>query len=1212
MTYFQGTKADFLGNNLTHLIYAGAAALDADGSYNGSAFTAKLAIVEPVLHSRGVKLTITAPSLTPVVQDANKRATFVSSLLQFCQTNKVDGMSFDWETITQTEVPFFTTLIAQLRAAAPPGFVISAYLSDGGFERLQSSAAQYLDWIDVGTYDGTGPNGAMTLAKAATDLNTAVNSYGFPKEKILMGLSIHENTYSLVQDKTNWVYDNGFGGMQGFTLEADAFDSTSRFLSAAVTARAATFANAKFWSGGGDGTWADTSNWLAGSAPASTNDVCFGQDATSQFDTVLGSNLTVKSLMVYDVPAPVTITGSSLTLSSGIDMNYSYQDLTINSPVNLGASQTWSVGYPRVATVNGTLAGSGFGLTKAGSGTVALGGTNTYTGVTTITGGFLKVTTIGDGGVAGSLGQASNAAANLVLSSGTLQYAGVTASTNRSFTLTAAMDSSISVTEPTTNLTISGASTATTGSLNKTGPGTLTLSGLNLHTGGTDINGGTLAIGATNTLKTTAAVAMNSTGGSTTPGTLDLSGFSQTIASLAVMNTATSSANADAVVIGSGKVLTVNGGVTIGSPINGATTFARFSGAGTLAVSNSSGTFQVGGGSATIANAATLDMSSLSTFTAALGTTGTFRVGDNGAGIAGNTSGASTAILAKTSTITANKLDLGGASTGTATQTLKLGSTSSTINVNNVRLGAEANASSRSSAEISFQSSTGTLTMRGAAGGVTRVSPFDVINDDNSTSASWTGKVDLSGHSADLMIGTLTIGKRTATGGTQGSATGTFIFGTGTLDVTSIDMANHAFSGTAANPCNASGTLTIGGGTATIGSITAATYTTGSGTAGGSANATLNFTGGTITMGGNISKGTANAAATTTLTLNGASLNMAGHNIGGSASIDSLNFQSGTLMNVAQINNGAGLTKSTNGTLILSGTNTYTGPTTVNAGTLRINGSTGSGAVTVASGATLGGTGSIGGPVTVHGTLAPGNSTGTLTAASANLGTDGNLQIEINDASTPKNDQVAVAGALNIAGTTLTFNVTGTPTAAAYIVASYGSRIGTFGTVYNLPAGYSLNYSYNDGVSSNHIALVHTGADAYTGWLSVYPAITGVDQAPDADFDHDGLSNGVEFVLGTDPTGGTAARPVFATSAGNLQFTFKRSKSSKGLAVYVQTSTSLQTWEDTVLVPTVATAGPPVSVVDNGDLPDDVMVTLPMTADPKKFVRLRVAVPSSP
>lgn len=74
------------------------------------------------------------------------------------------------------------------------------------------------------------------------------------------------------------------------------------------------------------------------------------------------------------------------------------------------------------------------------------------------------------------------------------------------------------------------------------------------------------------------------------------------------------------------------------------------------------------------------------------------------------------------------------------------------------------------------------------------------------------------------------------------------------------------------------------------------------------------------------------------------------------------------------------ITKIGNGTLTLSGTNTYTGATTVNGGTLLINGSTSNTSlVTVGINGTLGGTGTVGGNTTISGIHSPGNSPGIQT-----------------------------------------------------------------------------------------------------------------------------------------------------------------------------------------------------------------------------------------
>ncbi|SFJ40349.1 autotransporter-associated beta strand repeat-containing protein [Methylobacterium brachiatum] len=74
------------------------------------------------------------------------------------------------------------------------------------------------------------------------------------------------------------------------------------------------------------------------------------------------------------------------------------------------------------------------------------------------------------------------------------------------------------------------------------------------------------------------------------------------------------------------------------------------------------------------------------------------------------------------------------------------------------------------------------------------------------------------------------------------------------------------------------------------------------------------------------------------------------------------------------------LTKVGTGTLNLTGTGRFSGPTTIQQGTLALNGLWTS-PVTVAAAGTLRGTGTIAAPVAVAGALRPGNSPGTLTVA---------------------------------------------------------------------------------------------------------------------------------------------------------------------------------------------------------------------------------------
>jgi autotransporter-associated beta strand protein len=146
------------------------------------------------------------------------------------------------------------------------------------------------------------------------------------------------------------------------------------------------------------------------------------------------------------------------------------------------------------------------------------------------------------------------------------------------------------------------------------------------------------------------------------------------------------------------------------------------------------------------------------------------------------------------------------------------------------------------------------------------------------------------------------------------------------------------------------------------------------------------------------------------------------------ASASTVDVTGDALSILGAISGSGSFAKTGAGNLILAGTSTFTGPTSVSAGRLSVNGALGNTAVTVASAAELGGSGSIVGALAVlaGGTLAPGNSIDSLAGGATSFAAGSTFGYEVNSSLLGSlgtaADLLVVSGNLDIAsGTLLSF-----------------------------------------------------------------------------------------------------------------------------------------------------------------------------------------------
>ena len=808
----------------------------------------------------------------------------------------------------------------------------------------------------------------------------------------------------------------------------------------------------------GSGAWNSAMNWTNGAVPTNGNSVVFtgaGGNSTNNAVTSIKG-------MVFSNTASGSYVVSGNALTNGVDgiVNNSGNAQTVNNDITLGIGQTFNAASNNLTiggavdtagmaltvagasntVINGAVTGAGGSVTKIDAGTLTLNGTNTYTGGTTVTAG--KVVGNSDS-----------------LQGGILNNASVEFSQNTSGTYGGVMSG--------------------TGRLEKSGAGSLTLTGTNTYSGGTLVSGGSLVGDATTmrgNITNNATVVYNQTVDGTNTSLLTGSGdvVKQGAGILTLNNNGNSQDNLD-ITAGGVRARSTNAFNTINVQGGASLTYGG-------AVSNVFGNAVI-----TLQNGAILAQD------AGMGTTTADRIITNNLILAGNVQlggsgyanylGGNIDLGGAARTITfSNSTDVGGVisngsgltldSGGSTTRTFSLTngvatySGATTVNggvlalVNSGGLAANsavnlAATTTNATLNISGISAVGTAigSLAGATNSTVSLGSKNLSVGANDSSTTFEGVLSGSGGSLTKTgSGTLTLsGTNTYTGGStvnSGKLAGT----TASLQGAIVNNANVEFSqsaaGTYAGAMSGSGALTKSG----SGDVTLS-----------GANS---YSGGTTVSAGKL------IGSTTSLQ-------------GAIANAGTVEFSQSTSGTYAGAVSGAGsVVKSGSGNVTLSGANSYSGGTTVNAGILTGDATSLQGAIannaTVAFNQSADGT--YAGTLSGAGALTKSGS-GNLTLSGNNSGYSGAVTVGAGKVSVAANSALGTGAVTITNGSVMAGN--GRSIANNFVLGNAASSGVYYSQDFNsIGSGLPTGWSLRTGASSSALGTAASLTTAASSWGS--------------------------------------------------------------------------------------------------------------------------------
>ncbi len=239
---------------------------NSDGSLNTSAINYyDLNTIRDQAHSSGVRVLIAvggggvSDEFPIMAYDDVARSNFVNNITDFILDNNLDGVDLDWETrINQQKIDYQDVLLEDLASKLHPLEKIVTVAVNGEVVELKESSANHVDWVNIMAYDMNWGTAEHSTFVDSADAIKSYESIGISKEKLTLGITFYGrdnssnaikyeeivllcsplpsenycndyffNGIDLVNQKTQYVLDNGYGGVMVWNLGQDTNDKTS-------------------------------------------------------------------------------------------------------------------------------------------------------------------------------------------------------------------------------------------------------------------------------------------------------------------------------------------------------------------------------------------------------------------------------------------------------------------------------------------------------------------------------------------------------------------------------------------------------------------------------------------------------------------------------------------------------------------------------------------------------------------------------------------------------------------------------------------------------------------------------------------------------------------------------------------------------------------------------------------------------------------------